>query len=174
MKEKIEDKVESVVKDRINNLGFDIEYIEYVKEGENYILRIVLDSLSGKLVEVDECETVSRAIEEDVDKLFKTEYILEISSPGLERQLKNIKLFKKYIGEQIYVKLYKKQEIGKEITGKLVNVIEDEIIVMNFNGKDYNIDLKDISSAHTVFDFQDAFKEEKPVNLNKLNKFNKK
>ncbi len=174
MREKIEDKVENVVKDRISNLGFDIEYIEYVKEGENYILRIVLDSLSGKPVEVDECEMVSRMIEDDVDKLFKAEYILEISSPGLERQLKNVRLFKKYIGEEIYIKLYKKQEIGKEIIGKLVSVIEDEIIVINFNGKDYNINLKDISSAHTIFDFQDAFKEEKPVNLNKLNKFNKK
>lgn len=174
MKEKIEDKVELVIKDKVNKLGFEVEYIEYVKEGENYILRIVIDSLAKKRVDVDECELVSRTIEDDVDKLFKNEYVLEVSSPGLERQLKNIKLYKKYIGEEVFVKLFKKREFGKELTGILESVIDDNLIIINSNDEKYSIDINEISSAHTVFDFQDAFKEEKPVNLNKLNKFNKK
>lgn len=174
MKERIEDSVEKVIKEKINELGFDIEYIEYVKEGENYILRIVIDSLSKKLVEVDECEIISRNIEEDVDKLLKNEYILEVSSPGLERQLKNIKLFKKYIGEYVSLRFFKKQRYGKELTGKLLEVIDNEVVVLDSESNKHIINLKDISSAHTVFDFGDVFSEKRPVNLNKLNKFNKK
>ena len=110
-----------------------------------------------------------------MDKLIKTEYVLEVSSPGLERQLKNINLYKKYIGKLINVKLYKKSEYGKEFECIIENVDEEnEIITVNMNSQNINIKLDEISSAHTVFDFNETSKEKDNVNLNKLNKFNKK
>jgi len=174
LKSKIIDVVEEKITSKINELGFEIEYIEFVKEGDNNILRIVLDKLNST-VSIDDCELVSRSVEDDIDKLIKTEYVLEVSSPGLERQLKNIRLYKKYIGENINVKLFKKNEIGKEFECLLENVNEEnESIVVKIDENTYEIKLDSISSAHTVFDFEDSFKEKNPVNLNKLNNFNKK
>ena len=152
----------------------DIEYIEFVKEGDNNILRVVLDKNDG-IVNIDDCELVSRSIEEDVDKLVKTEYVLEVSSPGLERQLKNIKLYQKYVGKLINIKLYKKNDFGKEFDCMLEKVDEDnQVITVKINDEITSLGLDEISSAHTVFDFSDTFKEKDTVNLNKLNKFNKK
>lgn len=174
MKSKIIEQVEEKIKEKINDLGFDIEYIEFVKEGDNNILRVVLDKIDGT-VNIDDCELVSRSIEEDIDKLIKTEYVLEVSSPGLERQLKNINLYKKYVGRLINVRLYKKSDFGKEFECMLENIDEDnQIITVSINDKKTNIELNDISSAHTVYDFSDTFKQKDTVNLNKLNKFNKK
>ena len=171
MKNKVVENVEEKIYSKVNELGFEIEYVEFVKEGDNNILRIVLDKPNGT-ISIDDCELVSRAVEDDIDKLVKTEYVLEVSSPGLERQLKNIKLYKKYTGENINVKLFKKNEIGKEFECILESVNEeDESINVKLENKTFEIKLSEISSAHTVFDFQDTLKEKNPVNLNKLNKF---
>ena len=174
MKNKVTESIEEKISLKVKELGFDIEYIEFVKEGDNNILRIVLDK-PNSTVSIDDCELVSRSVEDDVDKLIKTEYVLEVSSPGLERQLKNMKLYKKYIGERIYIKLFKKNEMGKEFECILKDVNEEnESINVKVEDKILEIKLSEISSSHTVFDFQDTLKEKNPVNLNKLNKFNKK
>lgn len=171
MKNKVVENVEEKISSKVNELGFEIEYVEFVKEGDNNILRIVLDKPNGT-ISIDDCELVSRAVEDDIDKLVKTEYVLEVSSPGLERQLKNIKLYKKYTGENINVKLFKKNEIGKEFECILESVNEEnESINVKIEDETFEIKLSEISSAHTVFDFQDTLKEKNPVNLNKLNKF---
>ena len=99
---KIESVVEEKITSTISKLGFEIEYVEYVKEANNYILRIVLDKPSGT-VDVDECEKVSRAVEDIIDTIIKNEYVLEVSSPGIERQLRNIRLYKRYVGKEKYV-----------------------------------------------------------------------
>ena len=85
---KVEVKVEELIEPIVNNLGFEIEYVEFVKEGSNNVLRVVIDR-TGEKMWVDDCEKVSRAIEDVVDKNINQEYVLEVSSPGLERQLKN-------------------------------------------------------------------------------------
>lgn len=175
MSNKIEQNVKEGIEKKIIENGFEIEYVEFVKEGENNILRIVLDKPKN-IVNIDDCEKISRLIEDDVDKYISTEYILEVSSPGVERQLKNIDLYKKYIGNKIYIKLYKKIDQGKEIIGVLekVDVDNNTIDLTLDKNEKLTIQLDKISSAHTVYDFESTLKEKKPVNLNKLNKFNKK
>ena len=163
------DKIESKITYKIKSLGYMLEYVEFVKEGDNNILRVVIDK-ETESVSIDDCEKVSRAIEDDVDKEIKQEYVLEVSSAGLERQLKNIKLYQKYIGYKIFVKLYKKQEYGKEVIGILEKVNnENESITINIDGKLYNISIKDIAMSHTVYDFDNLEKDD--VNINKLKKF---
>lgn len=175
MKSKIEDKIENEISVRINELGFEIEYIEYVKEGDRNILRIVLDKKDG-IVTIDDCELVSRDVEDRVDNLVSGEYVLEVSSPGVERQIKNLRLYNKYVNNEIYVKLFKKDEDGKEFTGILNQVNDEEkYIVLKLDNKDKKISLKDIATAHTVYDFDAVLKQNSDnINLNKLNKFNKK
>lgn len=169
--DKIEIKVEQGISDIVKNLGFEIEYIEFVKEANNNILRVVIDKEEG-LLSVDDCENVSRKIEDTVDKLISKEYVLEVSSPGLERQLKNIKLYKKYLGKEIFIRLYKKTEYGKEFTCILKEVNEnDNIIKVELSGKEVYLYLSDIANAHTTFDFDSLLDKKSKTNINELKKF---
>lgn len=174
---KLEEKVEANITEIISNLGFEIEYVEFLKERDQTILRIVIDKLNSH-INIEDCEKVSRAIEEVVDTLVSFEYILEVSSPGLERQLKNIKLYKKYINSEIYVKLYKKIELGKELVGILVSTDDENLnITLKVSDNDIVINIKDIANAYTTYDFNSRFMENDKkdkigkVNLNKLSKF---
>lgn len=166
------EEIEKIVEDNIKDLDFTIEYIEYTNEFNNNILRIVIDKLNGK-VDVDDCEIISRKVEDKIDKLMKEnkEYILEVSSAGMERQLKNMKLYKKYIGNDIFIKLFKKTDILKDIKlkefdAKLINVdeIQNKITVKkNISNVDitFSLNIKDIASSHTIFDYDKMFKESK-------------
>ncbi len=163
------DDIEKIIIPKIEEEGFEIEYVEFVKEGDNNILRVVIDNPNGN-VAIDDCEKISRKIEDDIDKNIDKEYVLEVSSTGLERQLKNIKLFEKYIGSEVYVKLYKKLDDKKEITGILKSVNDNNIVIESLE-KEYIFNIKDIAVAHTIYDFDNAFKNKDNVNINKLKKF---
>lgn len=163
------DNIEKIIIPKIEEEGFEIEYVEFVKEGDNNILRVVIDNPNGN-VAIDDCEKISRKIEDDIDKNIDKEYVLEVSSAGLERQLKNIKLFEKYIGCEVYVKLYKKLDDKKEITGILKSVNDNNIVIESLE-KEYIFNIKDIAVAHTIYDFDNAFKNKDNVNINKLKKF---
>lgn len=163
------DNIEKIIIPKIEGEGFEIEYVEFVKEGDNNILRVVIDNPNGN-VAIDDCEKISRKIEDDIDKSIDKEYVLEVSSAGLERQLKNIKLFEKYIGSEVYVKLYKKLDDKKEITGILKSVNDNNIVIESLE-KEYIFNIKDIAVAHTIYDFDNAFKNKDNVNINKLKKF---
>ena len=76
----------------------------------------------------------------------------DILKAGLERKLVNLKLYKKYIGSQVKLKLFKKIAETKELQGNLVSV-KDNIIVLNVSGTDTEIDIKEIAAGNTVFDF---------------------
>ena len=172
---KVENKVEEAIETIISNLGYETEYVEFVKEGSGNVLRVIIDK-EGEGLWVEDCETVSRAIEDTVDKLVDVEYTLEVSSPGLERQLKTMKLYKKYTGREIHVKLFKKMDDLKEFEGILESVNEEENkITVNVDGKNVEINIKDIATAYTTYDFDAILNGNTDnVNLNKLNKFNKK
>lgn len=149
---KLIDNVEEKITGTVNKLGYEIEYTEYVKEGENKIFRVVIDKENVSLT-TEDCEKVSRAIEDDVDKLMKDEaYVLEVSSPGLERQLKNTRLFNKYLGSKIFLKLFKKVEDKKELEGILKSA-DDEKIELEVEENVIWIERKNIACANTVYEF---------------------
>ena len=169
---KVETKVENAIDSIVKEQGFEIEYVEFVKEGSNNVLRVVIDK-PGEKMWVEDCEKVSRAIEDTVDKNIEQEYVLEVSSPGLERQLKNLKLYKKYIGKEAHIKLYKKIDDLKEFNAIIENVNEEsETVTFTLeDGNSKDLSLKDIATSYTTYDFDAALKGNiDNVNLNKLNK----
>ena len=151
----LKDNIEMSVKPDIEALGYEIEYIEVAREGKDNFVRVVIDKPEVSL-NTEDCEKVSRAIEDKVDSLVKLDdgYILEVASAGLERQLKNISLFKKYIGENVLIKLYKKQNGKKEFEGKLVDVTDNDEIVIECNNSNISIKFADIATANTIYDFK--------------------
>jgi ribosome maturation factor RimP len=149
---KLTDSIHTAITKDVEDLGYTVEYVENVKEGESKILRVVIDKENTSLT-TDDCEIVSRKIEEKVDSLMKDEmYILEISSPGLERQLKNTKLYIKYLGSKVLVKLYNKVENSKELEG-ILKEATDEYIVLIVEEKDIKIERENITCANTVYEF---------------------
>ncbi len=171
MKKDVENTITENILPKVKELGFDIEYVEFVKEGNQNILRVVIDKINSS-INIDDCELVSRSIENIIDKYIKIEYLLEVSSPGLERQLKNMSLYKKYIGNEIYVKLFEKVNNKKEIEGTLESVDEENncIVVIN-KDSEFNININNITNAHTIYNFSKELEDSDNVNINELKKF---
>ncbi len=124
-----EEQTEKLLQPIIDENNFEIVDVEYVKEGGNWFLRAYIDKEGG--ITIDDCELVSRALSDLLDKedFIPDSYILEVSSPGLGRQLKKDKDFKRSIGKEIEIKLYKPVKVKegkKEISTKeLIGVLEE-------------------------------------------------
>ena len=149
----IEEKVTKLVEPIIENLGYELYDVEYAKEGKNYFLRIFIDNEKG--IDLNDCEKVNDSITDILDKenYIKEQYFLEISSPGIERVLRKDKHLEKNIGEEVTIKLFKKDENGKkEYLGKLKNFNQDKIVVEQ-EEKDIDIERKNISQIKTVYNW---------------------
>lgn len=149
---KIEEKVEQLVKDPIEKLGYSLYDVEYVKEGPEYYLRIYIDKESG--IDLNDCEKVSNEINEILDKAdyIKEQYYLEVSSPGIERKLRKDKHLEQNISKNVEIKLFKKDNNGKkEYTGKLKVFNQEEIIIET--DKEITIERKNIAQIKTIYEW---------------------
>ncbi len=134
MASKLEILVEKAVSDIITD-PFELLDVEYVKEGSLKYLRIYIDK-QGKM-SLDDCQHFSRLISEKLDELdpIKENYMLEISSPGLDRQLKKEKDFVREKGKEVELKLFKAIDKVREFEGVLVGLNdENEIEVQTSKG----------------------------------------
>lgn len=104
--------------------------VEYVKEGGVWYLKVYADKEEAG-ISIDECELINRALGDELDRAdtIRENYILEVSSPGIERKLKTPEHFKKYTGRIVDVGLYKAIDGSKALTGVLVNYADDSITV---------------------------------------------
>ena len=147
---KIEEKVEELVKEKIENLGYELYDVLYIKEGPNRILRIVIDNEKG--ISLEDCEKVNNEIKDIIDEkdYINEQYYLEVSSPGIERLLRKDWQLQKYIGEDVSVKLFKKDDKGnKNYIGKLLEVTDNFIKISQ--NEEIKIDIKNISQIKTFF-----------------------
>lgn len=148
----IETKVEKLLKDIIENLGYNLYDVRYEKEGKDYYLRIFIDKPDG--ININDCEKVNNAINDILDEAdyVKEQYFLEVSSPGLERILRKEEHFRKQIGNKINIKLFKPINKQKEIIG-ILEEYNDNKIIMKVENENLEINLKDIALAKTVFEW---------------------
>lgn len=149
---KIEEKVEQLVKDPIEKLGYSLYDVEYVKEGPEYYLRIYIDKESG--IDLNDCEKVSNEINEILDRAdyIKEQYYLEVSSLGIERKLRKDKHLEQNISKNVEIKLFKKDNNGKkEYTGKLKAFNQEEIIIET--DKEIAIERKNIAQIKTIYEW---------------------
>lgn len=144
----IEEKVEKLLKAKIESIGYDLYDVEYSKEGKNYFLRIFIDRPKG--IDLQDCEKVSNEISNLLDEAdyIKEQYFLEISSPGIERVLKKEKHLQQNIGKEVNVKLFKKDKNGnKEYQGILKEFDEDSILLET----DIKIERKNVAQIKTIY-----------------------
>ena len=128
-RETYEKKTEEILNPMMEEHGFELVDVEYVKEGSDYYLRAYIDKPEG--VNILDCENVSRALSEALDKadFIPDAYILEVSSPGLGRTLKKDKHLQKSIGEEVEIKLFKPIDKCKEFSGILESFDADTVTI---------------------------------------------
>ena len=104
----IEEKVEKLVKKPIEELGYSLYDVQYVKEGQDYYLRIFIEKPNGS-IDLNDCEKVNDGINDLLDKAdyIKEQYFLEVSSTGLEKVLRRDEHLEQSIGKEVEVKLFK-------------------------------------------------------------------
>lgn len=151
--EEYEHKTEKLLEPILSANHFELYDVEYVKEGGNWFLRAYIDKENG--ITVDDCELVSRALSDLLDKedFISDSYILEVSSPGLGRQLKRDKHFEKSIGEEVEVKLFKPVNKKKEFVGILTAFDQNTVTLELENHNVLVIPKADIASVRLTFDF---------------------
>ena len=146
---KIEERVEALIKDKIENIGYILYDVEYAKEGPNYYLRIFIDSEKG--IDLNDCEKVSNEINEKLDEAdyIKEQYYLEVSSTGVERVLRKDSHLEQNIGKKVEAKLFKKDEKGsKNYIGELKKFDEETVTI-----DEIKIERKNIAQLKTVYEW---------------------
>lgn len=145
---KVLSAVEPLVLDVLNNLGYEMVDLTYKKEHYGMVLEVVIYKDGG--VDINDCEKVSKALDEPLDKLDPTNgaaYSLNVSSPGLDRPLKKLSDFKRNLGNEINIKFFAPFEGNKTLNGNLVSYNETSF-VLDVNGTQKTIETN--KAAHIV------------------------
>lgn len=152
-REEYEAKAEALITPIIEANHFELVDVEYVKEGSNWYLRAYIDKDGG--ITVDDCELVSRAFSDLLDKedFIEDSYILEVSSPGLGRPLKKDKDFKRNIGNEVELKLYKAVNKVKEDVGILTAFDKDTVTIEHEDGTEAVYERTALALIRLTFDF---------------------
>ena len=148
----IEERVESLVEKKINDLGYELYDVEYGKEGKDYYLRIFIDKPEG--IDLNDCEKVNDGINDLLDQAdyIKEQYFLEVSSPGIERTLRKDKHLEANIDSLVEIKLFKPIEKQKVLQG-ILKEFSNESLTIQTEEKDIEIERKDISVIKTVYEW---------------------
>ena len=148
----ISETVAALVGPSVSGLGYDLWDVEYEKDGPDWFLRVIIDSSDG--IKLEDCERVHRTIEPIIDEAdpIQDSYYLEVSSPGVERELKKEKHIKASIGQEVDVKLFSALDGKKHYRGILKDYSGENIVIATGEGEK-SIPCKQISKIMTVFDF---------------------
>lgn len=135
-KKKIKELIEEVSADFLAEHGLELYHAEFLKEGKDWFLRVYIDKAwqAGQeecYVSTDDCELVSRFLSDELDRLDPIEqnYYLEVSSPGMDRQLFTQKDYDRFAGRQVEVRLYTGVDGKKTYTGVLTGLIDGNVTI---------------------------------------------
>ncbi|MDO4473225.1 MAG: ribosome maturation factor RimP [Eubacteriales bacterium] len=153
-RESYEQKTEAILLPILEEYGFDLWDVEYVKEGSNWYLRAYIDKPGG--ININDCEAVSRRLSDILDEqdfIDDDSYILEVSSPGLGRPLKKEKDFKRSLGEEVEIRTYRMIEKQKEFVGLLRAYDDKSVTIETEDGETKTFLKTDIALVRLAFDF---------------------
>lgn len=148
-----EQETEKLLGPMLEEYGFELVDVEYVKEGSNWYLRAYIDKEGG--ITVDDCELVSRRMSVLLDEKDYVEdsYIFEVSSPGLGRPLKKEKDYARSIGKDIEIRTYRAVDKEKEFYGVLKSYDDKTVTIEMDNGEEKTFAKPEIALIRLAFDF---------------------
>ncbi|MBO2945715.1 ribosome maturation factor RimP [Paenibacillus sp. F411] len=149
---KIKSTVEEMVQPYLEEHGFELVDVEYVKEGSNWFLRVFVDKDGG--IDIDDCGLISEYLSQKLDENdpVPTAYFLEVSSPGAERPLKKKEDVAKAVGKHVFVTVYEALGGSKEFEGKLISFENEELEIQTAR-KTYAIPYDKVASARLAIIF---------------------
>lgn len=151
-REEIEARTEELVQPLVAEKQFELVDVEYVKEAGSWYLRGYIDKPGG--ITVNDCEAVSRKFSDrlDEDDFIEDSYIMEISSPGLDRPLKKEKDFARSMGKAVEIRTYRPIEKQKEFSGVLT-AYDDNSVTIEEDGVLSTFDKKEIALIRLKIEF---------------------
>lgn len=152
-RELYEQKTEQLLTPIVEEYGFELVDVEYVKEGSTWYLRSYIDKPGG--ISIDDCEKVSRRLSDllDQEDFIEDAYIMEVSSPGLGRPLKKEKDFRRSLGEEVEIRTYRMIDKQKGFTGILKDYDENTVTITLADETEKTFDKDDIALIRLAFDF---------------------
>ncbi|MDE5984310.1 MAG: ribosome maturation factor RimP [Eubacterium sp.] len=138
-------KVSEIITPFAKELGLDIWDIRFVKEGTDWYLRIFIDKDGG--VSIDDCVDLTHAITKPLDEAdpISQSYLLEVSSPGVERELITDVHFEKYIGAAVMLRLIRPIDKVRDFKGRLIEYKDAQITIELADGEQLTVNKKETS-----------------------------
>ncbi|MBH5316601.1 ribosome maturation factor RimP [Paenibacillus sp. GSMTC-2017] len=148
----IKSAIEAMINPFLNDNGFELVDIEYIKEGSNWFLRIFVDKEGG--IDIDDCKRVSEFVSEELDSNdpITGAYFLEVSSPGAERPLKKPDDVRKAIGKHVFITTYEPFDGSKEFEGMLL-AFDGENATVRVGKSEHVIPYDKVASARLAIVF---------------------
>lgn len=135
----------------ISSMGYELIGYEMQPQGRQMMFRIYIDKLNG--VTIDDCSLVSHQVSAmlDVEGPIQSRYILEVSSPGIDRPLFTIEHYRKNIGRRVKIRLYSAINNRRQYKGELLRVEENEIFLL-VDGTEHEIKFtfSDVEKANLI------------------------
>jgi ribosome maturation factor RimP len=143
----LETKIKEIIGPLVNSIGMEIESVKLAKAGRKFLLKVFIEKDGG--ITVDDCARASREIEAllDVEDVIPYSYVLEVSSPGLDRPLRNPADFKRFSGKTARIVTSRPIENQTFFIGEIIEAGDDEVVVLLPKDKKTSIPYKDISRA---------------------------
>jgi ribosome maturation factor RimP len=147
----VQRRVEEIADSLLRDEGLELVDLEYRREGRRWVLRLFIDKEGG--VTVEDCAAVSRELGDilDAKDAVPEAYVLEVSSPGLNRRVRKKEDFSRFAGRKIEVRLTASQDGRRKIVGNILRV-EGEAVVIAAPESTYSIALEDIARATLVYE----------------------
>ncbi len=150
MSEFVIDKVQLFAEDLLPTMGLEFVEVQFRREGHGWVLRLFIDSENG--ISHENCSKVSREIGDflDVEDIIDHPYNLEVSSPGLERPLRKVSEFQRFVGRKARIKLREEIDGQRVYIGEIERVDGEEIVLKQEDGKTIRFSNEGVSKARLV------------------------
>ena len=148
-----ESRTEALILPILEEFGFELVDVEYVKEGGTWYLRAYIDKEVG--ITVNDCEAVARRMNDllDEEDYIEESYVFEVSSPGLGRPLKKEKDYIRSMGKDVEIRTYRAVNRQKEFIGALKAYTDDTVTIETEDGEEMTFQKKEIALIRLAFDF---------------------
>ena len=135
-----------------DELGFEVVDVEYVPAGGRGVVRVFLDRPGG--ITLDDCARFSRRLGDllEMNQTLPHSYVIEVSSPGIERRLKTGEHFRRYLGRRARVETHEPWEGRRHVEGAISAASDDDLTLTLDEGGSWTVPIAGVRSARLVVD----------------------
>ncbi len=147
MVDPVSERVREFAQSLLPTLGLELYDVHFRREGHGWVLRLIIDKIDG--VSLDDCSRVSRETSDflDVEDFIEQPYHLEVSSPGVERELRSAGECTRFVNEKIRIKLHHERGGQKVFVGELTEIDGERVTIVTEENEQYTFSWEEINKA---------------------------